>query len=138
MPKVDEATRGFDVRMAAHIHNGYLPFSISTKTEKVLDQDWAHYLFLGLPKLKSRNFARGVAYGNTNFYVLCTQTNDYYLVMYDQEKKDNEYFKITMSVAIEFIKKYNLTPSVITGGINRYVGVPFEGSEVTEFSIKKR
>jgi hypothetical protein len=43
-----------------------------------------------------------------------------------------------MSVAIEFIKKYNLTPSVITGGINRYVGVPFEGSEVTEFSIKKR
>jgi hypothetical protein len=58
--------------------------------------------------------------------------------MYDQEKKDNEYFKITMSVAIEFIKKYNLTPSVITGGINRYVGVPFEGSEVTEFSMKKR
>ena len=138
MPEVDEATKGFDVRMAAHIHNGYLPFKISTTHESVLDQDWAHYLFLGIPKLKARNFARGVAYGNTNFYVLCTQTEDYYLVMYNEEKKDNEYFKITMNVAIDIIKKYNLTPSIITGGVNRYVGIPFEGSEVTEFNMRKR
>ena len=56
----------------------------------------------------------------------------------NREKKDNEYFKITMNVAIDIIKKYNLTPSIITGGVNRYVGIPFEGSEVTEFNMRKR
>lgn len=136
MPEVDKATSGFDVRLAAHIHNGYLPFKETTKDKKHVDQDWAHYLFLGVPKLKDRNFARGVAYGNTDFYVLCTQTNDYFLVRYNKEKNDNEYKEITIDEAIAIIKNYNLTPSVITGGVNRYVGVPFEGSEVTSFGIK--
>jgi hypothetical protein len=138
MPRVDEATTDFDMRIAAHIHNGYLPFKKTTKDEKYLDQDWAHYLFFGIPSLKSRNFARGVAYGNTNFYVLCTQTGAYYLVTYNEQKKDNEYKKITEREALEIIRKNNLTPSIITGGVNRYVGVPFEGSEVTSINIKKR
>ena len=136
MPDVDEATKEFDVRLAAHIHNGYLPFKVTTKDQKYLDQDWAHYLFLGIPKLKERNFARGVAYGNRNFYVLCTQTNNYYLVKYNKEIGDNEYSKITIDEAIAIIKNYNLTPSIITGGINRYVGMPIEGSEVTSFELK--
>ncbi len=138
MPEVEEATKKFDVRVAAHIHNGYLPFKVSTKRTDVLDQDWAHYLFLGIPKLNKRNFARGVAYGNGNFYVLCTQTNEYFLVSYNPEKKDNEYKAITLEEAIKIIKEKNLTPTVITGGVNRYVGVPFEGSEVTEFDVVKR
>ena len=138
MPKVDEATKDFDMRVAAHIHNGYLPFKKTTKDEKYLDQDWAHYLFFGIPSLKSRNFARGVAYGNTELYVLCTQTGDYYLVKFNQEKNDNEYKKITEKEALTIIKEYKLTPSVITGGVNRYVGVPYEGSEVTHINIRKR
>lgn len=138
MPEVDLATNTFDVRLSAHIHNGYLPLKITTKDERVLDQDWQHYLYLGIPKLINRNFARGIAYGNAKFYVLCTQTNDYYLVSYNNKKGDNEYKKITINEAIKIIRKYNLTPSIITGGVNRYVGVPFEGSEVTEFNIKKR
>lgn len=138
MPQIDEATKDFDIRLAAHIHNGYLPFKRTTKKEKYLDQDWAHYLFLGIPKLITRNFARGIAYGNSKFYVLCTQTNDYYIVSYNEGKKDIEYKKISLEQAIELIKKYNLTPSIITGGINRYVGIPLEGSEVTSFSAKKR
>ena len=138
MPEVDAATKKFDLRMAAHIHNGYLPFKISTQYKEVLDQDWAHYLYLGIPKLKTRNFARGIAYGNQYFYILCTQTNDYYFVRYDEEMKDIDYFPITRSIAIEYIKEYDLTPTVITGGVNRYVGVPFEGSEVTEYNMIKR
>lgn len=138
MPKVDEATKAFDVRLAAHIHNGYLPFKKTTKNEKYLDQDWAHYLFFGIPSLKTRNFARGIAYGNGEFYVLCTQTGDYYLVKFNIEKNDNEYKKINEKQAIALIDEYNLTPTIITGGVNRYVGIPFEGSEVTSFNIKKR
>ena len=138
MPAVDEATKDFDVRLAAHIHNGYLPFKKTTKDKKYLDQDWAHYLFLGMPKLIDRNFARGVAYGNSKFYVLCTQTNEYFLVKYNEEKEDNEYFEITVDDAINIIRDYDLTPSIITGGVNRYLGVPFEGSEVTSFEIKSK
>jgi len=138
MPKVDEATKDFDMRIAAHIHNGYLPFKKTTKDEKYLDQDWAHYLFFGIPSLKSRNFARGVAYGNTEFYVLCTQTSDYYIVALNANTNDNEYRKITEREALEIIRQHNLTPSIITGGVNRYVGIPFEGSEVTNVKIKKR
>ena len=137
MPEVDEATKGFDARVAAHIHNGYLPFEKTTKDESVLDQDWAHYLFFGIPRKVTRNFARGVAYGNGKFYVLCTQTNDFYLVAFNAEKNDNEYQKITYEDAIEIIRKNNLTPSIITGGVNRYVGIPIEGSETTEFTLKK-
>jgi len=138
MPEVDEATKDFDMRVAAHIHNGYLPFKRTTKDEKYLDQDWAHYLFFGIPRKITRNFARGVAYGNKNFYVLCTQTNDYYLATYNEEINDIEYRKITEREALEIIRKHNLTPSVITGGVNRYVGIPLEGSEVTSINIKKR
>ena len=138
MPEVDEATKDFDMRIAAHIHNGYLPFSKTTKDGKYLDQDWAHYLFFGIPRKITRNFARGVAYGNKNFYVLCTQTNDYYLVTYNESINDIEYKKITEREALEIIRNNNLTPSVITGGVNRYVGIPLEGSEVTSINIRKR
>jgi len=138
MPKVDEATKAFDVRIAAHIHNGYLPFKKTTTNEKYLDQDWAHYLFFGIPRKITRNFARGIAYGNQNFYVLCTQTNDYYLATLNAEKNDIDYKKISEKQAIYIIKECNLTPSIITGGVNRYVGIPFEGSEVTSFNVKKR
>ena len=138
MPEVDSATRDFDIRIAAHIHNGYLPFSKTTTDKKFLDQDWQHYLLLGIPSLNSRNFARGVAYGNNDFYVLCTQTEDYFLVKYNDLKKDNEYIEITLEEAIHIIKENNLTPSIITGGINRYVNIPFDGSEVTSFKIKSR
>lgn len=138
IPEVDEVTQDFDVRIAAHIHNGYLPFSKTTTDKKFLDQDWQHYLLFGMTPLKERNFARGIAYGNNNLYILCTQTDDYFLVKYNDLKQDNEYIEITLEEAIGIIKENNLTPSIITGGINRYVNIPFDGSEITSFKMKSR
>lgn len=138
IPEIDEITKAFDVRIAAHIHNGYLPFSKTTTNKKFLDQDWQHYLYLKEPQLNVRNFARGVAYGNNDFYILCTQTGDYFLVKYSDLKEDIEYIEITLEQAINIIKENNLTPSIISGGINRYVNIPFDGSEVTSFKMKSR
>ncbi len=138
IPEVDVITKDFDVRIAAHVHNGYLPFSKTTTNKKFLDQDWKHYLLLGMTPLNERNFARGIAYGNNNLYILCTQTGDYFLVKYNDLKKDNKYIEVTWEEAIDIIKENNLIPSIINGGINRYANIPFDGSEVTAFKIKAR
>lgn len=138
MNEVEDATSCFDVRLSAHIHNGYLPFEKTLKDKKYLDQDWRHYLYFGILPLKSGNFARGTIYGNGSRYVLCTQSNDYYYVYYNKNIQDIEYVEIPQSLALEIIKEYNLKPSIITGGVNRYVGLPIEGSEVTSFTLKKR
>lgn len=138
IPSVDIITKNFDVRIAAHVHNGYLPFSKTTTNKNFLDQDWKHYLLSGMTPLNERNFARGIAYGNNNLYILCTQTGDYFLVKYNDLKKDNEYMEVTWEEAIDIIKENNLIPSIITGGINRYANIPFDGSEVTSFKMKTR
>lgn len=138
IPEVDEVTKIFDVRIAAHIHNGYLPFSKTIANKKFLDLDWQYYFFRKMSLLKTRNFARGIAYGNNDLYVLCTQTGDYFLVKYNALKKDNEYIEITLEEAVNIVNENNLIPSIISGGINRYVNIPFDGSEVTSFKMKLR
>ena len=129
MDEVYRQEKDYDLITGAHVHNGYMPNAITGKTDTLKDKDW-----LGVPTgglVKNRTYTRGVIYGTNDYHVQQMPTGEWYLV--EKEK----YTPITAEQAEaiildnRYMSKNNFTPTVITGGVNKYNVLPIDSAEIT-------
>lgn len=117
----------YDIILSSHIHNGYIINGIVERQYKLLkDLDWLNFVSLGIAK--KRNYARGIIYGSEENYILNIKDAWY--------RYNNKYKLINKKESIALIK--DLTPIVITGGVNKFAGIPIDSGEILVINIKKR
>ncbi len=130
MDEVYKQEQDYDLITGAHIHNGYMPNAITAKSDILKDKDWLGVPTAGL--VKNRNYTRGVIYGTNAFHVQKMPTGEWYLV------ENEKYLPITEEEANDIIlnnenmqKNVLYTPTVITGGLNKYNVLPIDSAEIT-------
>ncbi len=136
----------YDMIASGHLHNGYLRAKkVEKNPKKYLDQGYwempvvkkanGHIASIRPLVMQKTDMCRGVVYvGQGPERIIQLQNNEYYFLANRYEQ----------AIAIEpykanvIIQNHHLTPIVISGGINKFFGLPIDQSEVTVVRSYKR
>lgn len=136
----------FDLCLSGHLHNGYIPLSLTTKNpSKYMDKG---YWEMPIEKdingsvkyirpwiFKNTDLCRGTVFiGETEHRIIELCDGSYYYI-YNSSKDP---VKISEEQAIDIKKMYNLTPIVISGGVNKYFNLPIDNAEITKIKLLKK
>ena len=137
----------YDIVGSGHKHNGYIPLSWTLKNpEKYMDNG---YWEMGLEKntnrkttkirpwiFKKTDLCRGTHYiGDSSVKIIELCDGSFYLV---DTAKDTDPLLINEEEAYKLIKRHNMLPIVISGGVNKYFGLPIDKSEMTAINLVKK
>ena len=137
MDEVYREAKDYDMITGAHVHNGYMPNAITGKNDILLDNDWLGVATAG--NAKQRTYTRGTIYGTENFHVQQLPTGEWFLVENEKATRITEEQAKEIILNHNYYSKNNFTPTVITGGVNKYNVLPIDSAEITqiESSVKR-
>ena len=144
--KFSETISSFDLCLSGHLHNGYIPLSLTNKNpSKYMDKGYCEMpiernIDNCISKIrpfiyKKTDMCRGAIFvGNIDKRIIQLSDNSYYII----STKDNEPKLITEKYALDYIKTHKMIPVVINGGVNKYFNFPIGDGEITKIKIMKK
>lgn len=144
LEKISKIIKLFDMIDSGHLHNGYRDVDKTiSNPSKYLD-----YGYWEMPRekniegnvtlirpwvLKRTDMCRGTAFiGDGKSRILQLSDESYY------EIKDDNSKQLDSEEAWKKIDKDQMTPIVITGGVNKFFNFPIDKSEITQVKVLKR
>ncbi len=136
----------YDLVASGHLHNGYMLLSKTIKNpEEYMDKG---YWEMPMEKdingnvskirpwvFKKTDMCRGTIFvGGTAERIIELCNGNYYL----QKRSSDEPIQISEEEALNRIKILNMTPVVISGGVNKFFNLPIDHSEITQVRVLKR
>ena len=134
-----------DLCLSGHLHNGYIPLSKTIKNpskyidegylEMPLEKDIHGLIKTVRPKIfKKTDMCRGTIFSGGIEQRVIELSNGSFYYKYDNSVP----LEISQEQALEYIDKYNLSPIVVSGGINKYFNLPIDNGEITTVKILKK
>ena len=136
----------YDMVTSGHKHNGYIPLEwVLRKPKKYMEEG---YWEMGLEKdtdrkvtkvrpwiFKKTDLCRGTQFISDSGKIIELCDGSFHIV---DVVKGTEPMGITEEQAFELIKKHNMLPVAISGGVNKYFGIPVDSAELTKVDIVKK
>lgn len=136
----------FDMFACGHLHSGYRKAdTISANPDKYIDRGyWEMPLEVDINGkttffrpwvYKETDFCRGNIYvGKGGERVIQLENGHYYYFA----SKEAEPVLIDEDIALNVVETRHLKPIIISGGVNKFFGLPIDKSEITEVSVLKK
>ena len=136
----------FDMAACGHIHSGYRRAdTVSADPDKYMDKGYwempaevdinGKMTFFRPWIYKGTDFCRGTNYVGKGGERIIQLENGHY---YYYAAKDAEPTPIDEEIALRVVETRHLKPIVISGGVNKFFGLPIDKSEITEVKILKK
>lgn len=143
---LSKKVKQYNLVLSGHLHNGYIPLSKTIKNpERYMDEG---YWEMGVERdidnnilkirpwiLKKTNMCRGTIFvGDTETKIIELCDGKYYF----KRKSYSNYIELSEKKALDYYLEHNMTPIVVSGGVNKYFGLPVDSSEITQVKILKK
>ena len=135
-----------DLVCAGHLHNGYYPLKkTATNPSKYMDEGYwempqeknvkGHIVAVRPWVYKKTDMCRGTIFvGDEEERIIELCDGSYFL----KPTKESKPIPVAAAVATRIIKAKEMTPIVISGGVNKFFNLPIDSAEITNVKILKR